>query len=158
MNYYINNIDQVDLKIVSLLQKDASLSIKEISSKIGLSPTPCWTRIQKLQDKGIIKRKTAILDPIKLGYNNRVFIFIKTSKHNRNWSDQFKDYILKQDNVLGLYRISGSYDYLIDVLSKNIKDFDKFYKNLIENVEIFEVSSSFVMEIMKETTSIPLKA
>ncbi len=157
MNYYINNIDQVDLKIVSLLQKDASLSIKEISSKIGLSPTPCWTRIQKLQDKGIIKRKTAILDPIKLGYNNRVFIFIKTSKHNRNWSDQFKDYILKQDNVLGLYRISGSYDYLIDVLSKNIKDFDKFYKNLIENVEIFEVSSSFVMEIMKETTSIPLK-
>tara|TARA_B100000029_G_C16760506_1_gene661624 strand:- start:18 stop:494 length:477 start_codon:yes stop_codon:yes gene_type:complete len=157
MNYYINNIDQIDLKIVSLLQKDASLSIKEISSKIGLSPTPCWTRIQKLQDKGIIKRKTAILDPIKLGYNNRVFIFIKTSKHNRNWSDQFKDYILKQDNVLGLYRISGSYDYLIDVLSKNIKDFDKFYKNLIENVEIFEVSSSFVMEIMKETTSIPLK-
>ena len=158
MNYYINNIDQVDLKIVSLLQKDASLSIKEISSKIGLSPTPCWTRIQKLQDKGIIKRKTAILDPIKLGYNNRVFIFIKTSKHNRNWSDQFKGYILKQDNVLGLYRISGSYDYLIDVLSKNIKDFDKFYKNLIENVEIFEVSSSFVMEIMKETTSIPIKA
>lgn len=158
MNYFINNIDQVDLRIVSLLQKDASLSIKEISSKIGLSPTPCWTRIQKLQDKGIIKRKTAILDPIKLGYNNRVFIFIKTSKHNRNWSDQFKDYILKQDNVLGLYRISGSYDYLIDVLSKNIKDFDKFYKNLIENVEIFEVSSSFVMEIMKETTSIPLKA
>ena len=158
MNYYINNIDQVDLKIVSLLQKDASLSIKEISSKIGLSPTPCWTRIQKLQDKGIIKRKTAILDPIKLGYNNRVFIFIKTSKHNSNWSDQFKGYILKQDNVLGLYRISGSYDYLIDVLSKNIKDFDKFYKNLIENVEIFEVSSSFVMEIMKETTSIPIKA
>ena len=157
MNNYKNNIDQVDLRIISLLQKDASLSIKEISLKIGLSPTPCWTRIQKLQDNGIIKRKTAILDPIKLGYNNRVFIFIKTSKHNKNWSEQFRNYILKQDNVLGLYRISGSYDYLVDVLSKNIKDFDVFYKNLIENIEIFEVSSSFVMEIMKETTSIPLK-
>ena len=157
MKYYDTSIDKIDLEIISLLQKDASLSIKEISLKIGLSPTPCWARIQKLQDKGIIKRKTAILDPIKLGYNNRVFIFIKTSKHNKNWSDQFKDYILNQNNVLGLYRISGSYDYLIDVLSKNIKDFDVFYKNLIENIEIFEVSSSFVMEVMKETTSIPIK-
>ena len=68
----------------------------------------------------------------------------------------FKNYILKQNNVLGLYRISGSYDYLIDVLSKNIKDFDIFYQNLIDNIEIFEVSSSFVMEVMKETTSVPL--
>ena len=83
-------------------------------------------------------------------------IFIKTSKHNKDWSEKFKNYILKQNNVLGLYRISGSYDYLIDVLSKNIKDFDIFYQNLIDNIEIFEVSSSFVMEVMKETTSITL--
>ena len=156
MIYYNKNIDQIDKKIISLLQKDASLSIKEISSQIGLSPSPCWNRIQKLQELGIIKRKTAILDPNKLGYNNRVFIFIKTSKHNKNWSEKFKNYILKQNNVLGLYRISGSYDYLIDVLSKNIKDFDIFYQNLIDNIEIFEVSSSFVMEVMKETTSVPL--
>ena len=156
MIYYNKNIDQIDKKIISLLQKDASLSIKEISSQIGLSPSPCWKRIQKLQELGIIKRKTAILDPNKLGYNNRVFIFIKTSKHNKDWSEKFKNYILKQNNVLGLYRISGSYDYLIDVLSKNIKDFDIFYQNLIDNIEIFEVSSSFVMEVMKETTSVPL--
>ena len=119
MIHYNKNIDQIDKKIISLLQKDASLSIKEISSQIGLSPSPCWNRIQKLQELGIIKKKTAILDPNKLGYNNRVFIFIKTSKHNKNWSEKFKNYILKQNNVLGLYRISGSYDYLIDVLSKN---------------------------------------
>ena len=156
MKFYNKNIDQIDMKIISILQGDASLSIKDISLKIGLSPTPCWNRIQKLQEMGIIKRKTAILDPNKLGYNNRVFIFIKTSKHNKNWSEKFKNYILKQNNVLGLYRISGSYDYLVDVLSKNIKDFDIFYQNLIDNIEIFEVSSSFVMEVMKETTSVPL--
>ena len=109
MIYYNKNIDQIDKKIISLLQKDASLSIKEISSQIGLSPSPCWNRIQKLQELGIIKKKTAILDPNKLGYNNRVFIFIKTSKHNKNWSEKFKNYILKQNNVLGLYRISGSF-------------------------------------------------
>ena len=154
--FYNKSIDQIDKKIISLLQNDASLSIKEISIKIGLSPSPCWNRIQKLQDLGIIKKKTAILDANKLGYNNRVFIFIKTSKHNKEWSDKFKNYILKQNNVLGLYRISGTYDYLIDVITRNIEDFDIFYKKLIENVEIFEVSSSFVMEVMKETTSIPL--
>ena len=144
MIVYNKNIDQVDKKIILLLQSDASLSIKEISSKIGLSPSPCWNRIQKLQKQGVIKKKTAILDPNKLGYANR------------DWSDKFKKYILEQNNVLGLYRISGAYDYIIDVLSKNIKDFDIFYQNLIKNIEIFEVSSSFVMEVMKETTSIPL--
>ena len=148
--------DYIDLKIISILQKDSSKPIKDISKKVSLSISPCWNRIQKLQDLGIIKHKTVILDPEKLGYSNRVFVFIKTNQHKKKWSDNFKDYILKQPNVIGLYRISGTYDYLIDVLAKDIKDFDLFYKNLIENIEIFEVSSSFVMEIMKETTNIPI--
>ncbi len=156
MVYQNKKFDYIDLKIISILQKDSSKPIKDISKKIGLSISPCWNRIQKLQDLGIIKHKTVILDPEKLGYSNRVFVFIKTNQHKKKWSDNFKDYILKQPNVIGLYRISGAYDYLIDVLAKDIKDFDLFYKNLIENIEIFEVSSSFVMEIMKETTNIPI--
>ncbi len=156
MVYQNKKFDYIDLKIISILQKDSSKPIKDISKKIGLSISPCWNRIQKLQDLGIIKHKTVILNPEKLGYSNRVFVFIKTNQHKKKWSDNFKDYILKQPNVIGLYRISGAYDYLIDVLAKDIKDFDLFYKNLIENIEIFEVSSSFVMEIMKETTNIPI--
>jgi Lrp/AsnC family transcriptional regulator len=156
MVYQNKKFDYIDLKIISILQKDSSKPIKDISKKVGLSISPCWNRIQKLQDLGIIKHKTVILDPEKLGYSNRVFVFIKTNQHKKKWSDNFKDYILKQPNVIGLYRISGAYDYLIDVLAKDIKDFDLFYKNLIENIEIFEVSSSFVMEIMKETTNIPI--
>ena len=156
MVYQNKKFDYIDLKIISILQKDSSKAIKDISKKVGLSISPCWNRIQKLQDLGIIKHKTVILDPEKLGYSNRVFVFIKTNQHKKRWSDNFKDYILKQPNVIGLYRISGAYDYLIDVLAKDIKDFDLFYKNLIENIEIFEVSSSFVMEIMKETTNIPI--
>ncbi|HIG08259.1 MAG TPA: Lrp/AsnC family transcriptional regulator [Alphaproteobacteria bacterium] len=156
MVYQNKKFDYIDLKIISILQKDSSKPIKDISKKVGLSISPCWNRIQKLQDLGIIKHKTVILNPEKLGYSNRVFVFIKTNQHKKKWSDNFKDYILKQPNVIGLYRISGAYDYLIDVLAKDIKDFDLFYKNLIENIEIFEVSSSFVMEIMKETTNIPI--
>ena len=156
MFYRNRKIDKIDLNIISILQQDSSQPIKDISEKVGLSVSPCWSRIQKLQDIGIIKHKTAILDHEKLGFSNRVFVFIKTNQHKKSWSDKFKNYILEQSNVIGLYRISGAYDYLIDVLAKDIKDFDLFYKNLIENIEIFEVSSSFVMEVMKETTNIPI--
>ena len=92
-----------------------------------------------------------------MGFTNRVFIFIKTNQHKKEWADLFKKYILKQKQVIGLYRISGTYDYLINVLAKDINDFDKFYQNLIENIEIFDVSSSFVMEVMKENTEIPIE-
>ena len=133
------------------------MPVKEVANKVGLSTTPCWSRIQKLQELGIIKKKTAVLDPEKLGFTNRVFIFIKTNQHKKEWADLFKKYILKQKQVIGLYRISGTYDYLINVLAKDINDFDKFYQNLIENIEIFDVSSSFVMEVMKENTEIPIE-
>lgn len=153
---YQNKLDKIDLEIINILQNDASTSIKEIADKVNLSASPCWNRIQKLQTLNIIKHKTAILDYEKLGYSNRTFIFIKTNQHNQDWSEKFKNYILNRDQVMGLYRISGTYDYIIDVLSKDMKDFDKFYQNLINNVEIFEVTSSFVMETMKETTNIPI--
>ena len=91
-----------------------------------------------------------------LGFNNRVFIFIKTNQHKKEWADKFKKYLLEQKQVIGLYRISGTFDYLVNVLAKDINDFDKFYQNLIDNVEIFDVSSSFVMEVMKEDTEVPL--
>ena len=114
----------IDFQILSILQKDATLPVKDIAKKVGLSNTPCWTRIQKLQELGVIKRKTAVLDPEKLGFNNRVFIFIKTNQHKKEWADKFKKYILNQRQVIGLYRISGTFDYLINVLAKDIGDFD----------------------------------
>ncbi len=156
MLFYNKKIDIIDYKILSILQKDATLPVKDIARKVGLSTTPCWARIQKLQEIGIIKKKTAVLDSEKLGFNNRVFIFIKTNKHKKEWANKFKKYILSQQNVMGLYRISGNFDYLINVLAKDVKDFDNFYQNLIENIEIYDVSSSFVMEIMKENTEIPV--
>tara|TARA_B100000686_G_C16248154_1_gene693105 strand:+ start:109 stop:591 length:483 start_codon:yes stop_codon:yes gene_type:complete len=153
---FYKKLDTVDIKILNILQGDASTPIKEIAQQVELSISPCWNRIQKLQTAGYIKHKTAILDYEKMGYSNRTFIFIKTSQHKQKWSENFKNYILKQNQVIGLYRISGTYDYIIDVLSNNMKDFDKFYQNLINNVEVFEVTSSFVMETMKETTEIPI--
>jgi len=148
----------IDFQILSILQKDATLPVKDIAKKVGLSNTPCWTRIQKLQELGVIKHKTAVLDPEKLGFNNRVFIFIRTNQHKKEWADKFKKYILNQRQVIGLYRISGTFDYLINVLAKDINDFDQFYQNLIENIEIYDVSSSFVMEVMKENTEVPIQS
>ena len=149
-------VDEIDFRILTLLQKDATLPVKDIAKRVGLSTTPCWARIQKLQENGFIKNKTAILNPEKMGFNNRVFIFIKTNKHKKEWANKFKNYILNQENVMGLYRISGNYDYLINVLAKDVNDFDIFYQNLIENIEVYDVSSSFVMEVMKENTEIPV--
>ena len=102
----------------------------------------------------VIQGKSAIINYNRLGFSNRVFVFIKTNKHKKEWSDKFKDFILKQSSVLGLYRISGNYDYLIDLLAKDIKHFDSFYQSLIENIEVYEVSSSFVMEVMKKPTDV----
>ena len=154
--FHKKKVDIIDFQILAILQKDANLPVKDIAKKVGLSTTPCWSRIKKLQKFGIIKKKTAVLNPEMLGFNNRVFIFIKTNQHKKEWADKFKKYLLEQKQVIGLYRISGTFDYLINVLAKDIDDFDNFYQNLIDNVEIFDVSSSFVMEVMKEDTEIPL--
>ena len=158
MKFYKKKLDNIDLKILSMLQDNAMISLQEISDSVGLSPSPCWNRLQKLQELKIIRKKITLIDPEKLGLSNRVFVFIKTNKHKKEWADKLKEYVIKQPNVLGMYRMSGNYDYLIDVITKDIKDFDNFYQKLIENIEVFDVSSSFVMEIMKENKGFPIKS
>ena len=158
MKFYKKKIDDIDIKILSLLQDDAMISVQELSDKVGLSTTPCWNRLQKLQELGIIKKKITLINSEKLGFANRVFVFIRTNKHKKDWSDKLREYVIKQPNVLGMYRISGNYDYLIDVICRDIKGFDSFYQKLIENIEVFDVSSSFVMEIMKEKTEFPINS
>ena len=149
-------MDDTDTKILALLQEDASLSVAEIARRVTLSPTPCWRRIQKLEAEGIILRRVTLLDPRKLNVGVTVFVAVRTSQHNAQWLDRFARIVAAIPEVVEFYRMSGEVDYLLRVVVPDIAGYDAVYKKLIKEVELLDVSSSFAMEQIKYTTSLPL--
>ena len=150
-------MDKMDLKILDILQADSTTPVAEIGKQIGLSTTPCWRRIQKLEEKGILKERVALLDPEKVNAGVTVFVSITTSAHSKEWLDKFQSVVTAFPEVVELYRMSGKVDYLLRVVVSDIAAYDDFYKRLISQIEITEVSSTFAMEQMKFTTALPLK-
>jgi len=151
-------LDRIDKAILALLQEDALLSLQQIAERVKLSPTPCWRRIQQLRDAGIIRKHVAILDPAALNLPITVFVSIKTSQHNAGWLDRFARGVKDMPEVVEFYRMSGDIDYLLRVVVSDIQGYDAFYKKLIKIAELTDVSSSFAMEQIKFTTSLPLDA
>ena len=149
-------MDNTDRKILVLLQEDAAQPIADIARKVGLSVTPCWRRIQKLQEDGVIRSRVALLDEAKVGFGMSVFVAIKTDQHNSDWLAEFADQISKYTEVVEFYRMSGEVDYLLRVVVPDIAAYDRFYKKLISEVKLTDVSSSFAMEQIKYTTALPL--
>lgn len=149
-------MDRLDRKILRLLQEDATLAIADIGKKVGLSTTPCWRRIQKLEEDGVIQRRVAILDPVKVNARVTVFISIRTSSHSHEWLRRFSEVVAEFPEVVEFYRMSGEVDYLLRVVVPDIAAYDDFYKRLIKKIEIRDVSSSFAMEQIKYTTELPL--
>ena len=149
-------MDNTDRKILALLQEDAAQPIADIARKVGLSVTPCWRRIQKLQEDGVIRSRVALLDEAKVGFGMSVFVAIKTDQHNSDWLTEFADQISKYTEVVEFYRMSGEVDYLLRVVVPDIAAYDRFYKKLISEVKLTDVSSSFAMEQIKYTTALPL--
>lgn len=149
-------MDDADRKILDVLQTDASLSLNEISDRVGLSPTPCWKRIRKLEAAGVIQRRVAIVDPAKVGVGMTVFVSIKTSEHNRDWLDRFAERVSGFPEVVEFYRMSGDVDYLLRVLVPDMAAYDAFYKKLISTVPLSDVTSRFAMEAIKYTTKVPM--
>ncbi len=149
-------MDETDRKILSLLQQDASLSIKEIARQIHLSPTPCWKRIQKLEQTGIIRARVALLDAGKVNADVTVFVAIRTDQHSRAWLDRFAKVVRSMPEVVEIYRMSGDVDYLLRVVVRDIGAYDEFYKKLIERIELASVTSSFAIECIKHTTALPI--
>jgi Lrp/AsnC family transcriptional regulator len=150
------HIDSVDRKILDLLQDDASLSVAELAERAGLSPSPCWRRVQALEKAGIIKKRVALLDRVQLNVGVSVFVAIRTNQHNKAWLDRFADAVLDIPEVVELYRMSGDIDYLLRVVVPDIAAYDSVYKRLIAKIDLSGVSSSFAMEEIKYTTAIPL--
>mgnify|MGYP001285801471 CR=1 FL=1 len=149
-------MDLIDKKILSLLQSDATAPITQIASKVGLSTTPCWRRIQKLEKDGIIRARVALLNAEKLNAGVTVFVSIKTNKHDASWFQTFSRAVNAFPEVVEFYRMSGDVDYLLRVVVSDIAAYDEFYQRLIEQVELSDVSSSFSMEELKYTTALPL--
>ncbi|MBB6259516.1 Lrp/AsnC family transcriptional regulator [Paenochrobactrum gallinarii] len=149
-------MDRLDRKILRLLQEDATLAVADVAKKVGLSTTPCWRRIQKLEEDGIIKRRVAILDPAKINARVTVFVSIRTNSHSNEWLKRFSEVVQEFPEVIEFYRMSGDIDYLLRVAVPDIAAYDAFYKRLINRIEIRDVSSSFAMEQIKYTTELPL--
>lgn len=149
-------MDAIDKKILDILQVDTTLAVAEIAKKVGLSTTPCWRRIQKLEAAGVIRSRVALLDAEKLNAGVTVFVSIKTDKHDAAWYQGFSRTVNAFPEVVEFYRMSGDIDYLLRVVVPDIGAYDRFYQRLIAQVELYDVSSSFSMEQIKYTTALPL--
>jgi Lrp/AsnC family transcriptional regulator len=148
-------MDVTDKKILDLLQHDSTLSIAEIGNKVGLSQTPCWKRIQRLEAEGYIQRRVALLDPEKLGLGLIVFVSVEISDHSHEWLAQFSDAITAMPEVMEFYRMAGDVDYMLRVVVADMAAYDQFYKRLIAAFPLKNVTSRFAMERMKATTVLP---
>ena len=149
-------MNEIDKKILSILQANADIPIAELSKKVNLSATPCWARINKLYKQGYIKKKVAIVDRFKINLPVVAFVQVRTNQHNMLWSKQFIKAVKEMEEVVEFYRLSGTVDYIFKVLVPSIEKYNEFYKKLTDKVDFSEVTSSFSMEEIKYTNSLTL--
>jgi Lrp/AsnC family transcriptional regulator len=149
-------LDQIDRRILRELQADATIPIAELAERAGLSQTPCWKRVKRLTDAGVIRKRVAILDRDQLDLGLVVFVAVRTSRHDQDWLDAFAKGASALPEVIEFFRLSGETDYLLKVVVKDIAAYDAFYKRLIAAAPLSDVSSSFAMEQIKFTTALPL--
>lgn len=149
-------MDEIDRKLLQLLQDDATLSIAQLAERVGLSATPCWKRIQKLEAKGIIARRVALVDPEKVGVGMAVFVEVEAGAHTPEWLERFSAGVAAMPEVMALYRMAGDIDYLLQVAIADMAEFDGFYKRLIAIAPMKNVNSRFAMERIKYSTAFPL--
>src|SRR3979409_2155887 len=142
-------LDAIDRKILTVLQEDASLSVAEIGDRVGLSSTPCWKRIQRLEADGVILRRVALVDQNKIGLGITVFVSVESADHSEAWLRKFADAVSAMPEVMEFYRMAGGVDYMLRVVVGGMQSYDVFYKNLISAVPLKTVSSLFGMEKIK---------
>ena len=149
-------MDAIDRKILAVVQQDASLSVAEIGTRVGLSSTPCWKRLQRLEADGVITRRVALIDPEKVGLGITVFVSIETGDHSQDWLAKFAEVVGAMPEVMEFYRMAGDVDYMLRVVVRDMPGYDTFYKKLIGAVPLKNVTSRFAMERIKSTTALPI--
>ena len=149
-------MDAIDRKILAVVQGDASLSVAEIGQRVGLSSTPCWKRLQRLEAEGVITGRVALVDPDKIGLGVTVFVSIETDDHSEQWLKNFAEVVGAMPEVMEFYRMAGDVDYMLRVVVPDIAGYDAFYKKLIGTVPLKNVTSRFAMERIKQSTALPI--
>ena len=149
-------VDAIDRKILERLQQDCDIQMAALAAEVGLSQTPCWRRVQRLREAGVITRNVSLVDRDSVNVGVTVFVSVRTSTHTKAWFDQFKAAVEVIPEVVEFYRMSGDVDYLLKVVVRDIAAYDRFYRRLIATAPLTDVSSSFAMEQIKFTTALPL--
>jgi Lrp/AsnC family transcriptional regulator len=149
-------MDVIDRKILAILQEDASLSVAEVASRVNLSQSPCWRRIQRMEESGVIERRVAIANPESLGLGLTVFVAVETGDHSGEWLERFSAALAEMPEVMEVYRMAGDVDYLLRIAVGNMAAYDAFYRRLIALLPLKNVTSRFAMERVKFTTAYPV--
>jgi Lrp/AsnC family transcriptional regulator, cysteine-sensing transcriptional activator len=149
-------MDDADRRILHWLQRDAAMSVAELAERVGLSPSPCWRRVQRLTEDGVIRARVALLDAGRVNVAVNVFVSVRTNQHNKAWAEAFYACVMALPEVVGFYRMAGDVDYLLHIVVPDIAAYDRVYKRLIERIELYDVSASFAIETIKSTTALPL--
>lgn len=151
-----HNIDHIDLRILSELQRDSALSQRALADLIGLSQNACWRRIHALTASGVLQGSSARVDRHKLGLDLVVFVMLRTRHHSADWLEKFRRHVLTIPEVVDFHRIGGDYDYQLKVVTENMQSYDRVYQRLIEGVELDSVTSYFAMESIAEGRPLPI--
>ncbi|MCK6262710.1 Lrp/AsnC family transcriptional regulator [Vibrio sp. ZSDE26] len=150
-------VDDIDKRLLRQLQLDGTISLNDLAESVNLTSTPCWKRLKKLEEAGVIEKRVALLNPESLGLSFTAFVMVKTSDHSHEWYSHFVETASEFPEVMEFYRMAGEYDYMLKVLVKDMKCFDEFYKKLVNSVDgISNVTSTFAMEPLKYTTALPI--
>lgn len=149
-------IDETDRKILRVLQRDATTSLEALADQLDVSVNTCWRRVRRLEDSGALTRRVAICDPEKLGLGQTVFVAIRTPDHSAAWLEKFSRTVAAIPEIVEIYRMAGDVDYLLKIAVGSVSDYDRVYKTLIKKIDIADVSASFAMECLKNTTELPV--
>jgi Lrp/AsnC family transcriptional regulator len=150
-------LDETDRRILAELQRDAALSVDQLAERVRLSRNACWRRVKRLEEEGVIRGRVALVDAEKLGLSLSVFVLVRTSQHDPDWLRRFREAVVSIPEITGVYRMSGDLDYVLRARVADVKAYDRLYQRLIARVPLSDVSASFVMEEIKETTAVPVE-
>ena len=158
MGYYLrmeSYTDEIDRKILDIIQSDSSYSMDEISAFVNLSRNACWRRIRRMEEAGIIKARVALVEPSSINLGLSAFVMIRTNSHDTSWAEKFDKVVKCFPEIIGAHRMAGDLDYILRVRVRDVKDYDNFYQTLISKISISDISASFVMDDIKDTTALP---